>query len=50
MGSNNWGYLTTILKFDPSTLSWSQVGDMHEARAFHGASVIRAEEVEQFCG
>ena len=42
--------LTTILKFDPETLSWSQVGDMLQARASHGASVVRAEEVEQFCG
>ena len=39
-----------VLKFDPSTLSWSKVGDMVEARGFHGVSVVRAEDVEQFCG
>ena len=42
--------LTTILKFDPATLSWSQVGDMVQARDSHGASVVRAEDVEPFCG
>ena len=41
--------LTTILKFDPATLSWSQVGQLNHARAGHGASVVRAEDVEQFC-
>ena len=41
--------LATILKFDPRTLSWSQVGEMVEAREDHAMSVVRAEEVEQFC-
>ena len=39
----------TILKFDPRTLSWSQVGEMDQGRGYHGASVVRAEDVEQFC-
>ena len=43
-------FLSTILKFDPTTLSWSQVGDMLQARDSHGASLVRAEDVEQFCG
>ena len=42
-------YVATILKFDPASLSWSQVGEMAKARAYHGASVVRAEEVERFC-
>ena len=38
-----------VLKFDPASLSWSQEGEMAQARFGHGASVVRAEEVEQFC-
>ena len=38
-----------VLKFDPASLSWSQVGEMAQARSSHGASVVRAEEVEQLC-
>ena len=41
--------LAIILKFDPASLSWSRVGKMTKARSSHGASVVRAEEVEQFC-
>ena len=51
-GGHDGGYfatLATILKFDPASLSWRQVGEMVQARYLHGASVVRAEEVEQFC-
>ena len=41
--------LATILKFDPASLTWHQVGELAEARGYHGASVVRAEEVQQFC-
>ena len=41
--------MATVLKFDPASLSWRQVGEMVQARSSHGASVVRAEEVEQFC-
>ena len=41
--------LATILKFDPASLSWRQVGEMAQARGYHGASMVRAEEVQQFC-
>jgi len=47
MDSNN--AYATILKFDPRTFSWSQVGEMDQTRNYHGASVVRAEDVEQFC-
>ena len=49
--AGGWGgnFLATILKFDASSLSWSQMGEMAKARAYHGASVVRVEEVEQFC-
>ena len=38
-----------VLKFDSATQSWSQVGELTKARSSHGASVVRAEEVEQLC-
>ena len=38
-----------ILKFDPNTLSWTQMGEMFYARYDHGISVVNAEDVEQFC-
>ena len=49
---NNGGdyYYATNNKFDVNSLTWRQVGEMAQARSHHGASVVRAEEVEQFCG
>ena len=41
--------MATTLKFDLASHSWSQVGEMAKARYYHAASVVRAEEVEQFC-
>ena len=41
--------MATILKFDATSLSWSKVGEMAKARYYHAASVVRVEEVEQFC-
>ena len=48
-GTANLANLASILKFDPASLSWSQVGEMAQARRYHAASIVRAEEVEQFC-
>ena len=42
-------YYATILKLDPSHLSWVQVGTMTRARAAHGASNVRGEDVGRFC-
>ena len=36
--------------FDSTSLTWRQVGELAEARELHGASVVRAEDVQQFCG
>ena len=41
--------LATILKFNPSKLSWTEVGNMTQARYRHGASVVNVEDVEKFC-
>ena len=41
--------MATILKFDATSLSWSEVGEMAKAMYYLWASVVRVEEVEQFC-
>ena len=38
-----------IFRFDPKTLSWTQVGEMAQARTGHAVSVVKAADVEQFC-
>ena len=48
-GGCRTNFYATILKFDPERLSWGQVGTMTRARAAHGASTVRAEDVEKFC-
>ena len=40
----------TNYKFDVTSLTWRQVGWLTKARGFHGASVVKADEVQQFCG
>ena len=39
----------TVMVTTTASLSWSQVGEMAKARYNHGASVVMAEEAEQFC-
>ena len=41
--------LATVLKFDPSKLSWTEVGNMSKTRDRHAASVVNVEDVEKFC-
>ena len=54
-GGNNYDYagentvLATILKFDPDSDSWTEVGNMTRARYAHAASVVNVEDVEKFC-
>ena len=38
-----------ILRFDPGTLAWAQVGVMAEGRAYHGMSVVRARDIQDYC-
>ena len=40
----------TILKFDPISLDWTEVGRMRQPRTMHGASVARLQDMEQYCG
>ena len=41
--------LATILKFDLTSRSWTEVANMTKARYYHGASVVNMEDVEKFC-
>ena len=49
IGGCHTNYYATILKLDPTHLSWVQVGKMTHARADHGASNVKGEDVEKFC-
>ena len=42
-------YLADILEFKPSTGTWSLVGQMMSARAYHAVSIISAEEIAMYC-
>ena len=39
----------TVLKFDPSSLAWTEVGRLRQPRVMHGASVARRQDLEQYC-
>ena len=41
--------LATVLKFNSSKLSWTEVGNMTYARSSHAASVVNVADVEKFC-
>ena len=42
-------FYNDVLKFDPSSLQWTNVGAMSEGRYGHGVSVVKAEDVEEYC-
>ena len=42
-------YSDLILKFNPDNGSWSQVGQLKQARAFHGASLVNPDDIINFC-
>ena len=45
-GSDGTHYLDTVLRFDPASLSWVEVGRLSLARAWHALAVVEAEEVK----
>ena len=47
-----WGdtYLDTILRLDPDTLGWEEVGHMASARSGHGVTTLAARDIVQYCG
>ena len=51
--AGNWvgqtsGHKDTILRFEPSSLQWAEVGAMSRPRASHALSLLRVEEVQQY--
>ena len=39
----------TVLKFDPITFQWSEVGTMKKKRSNHAISAVNAEDVAEYC-
>ena len=37
--------MDTVLRFDPASLSWTLVGRLSLARAWHALAVVEAEDV-----
>ena len=42
-------YLDEILEFSPTSGEWTVLDNMMEARWYHAVSVIKADNVIQFC-
>ena len=43
------GAVDYILHFNQTTRSWTQVGQLQEARASHGVSVVNVEDIIDYC-
>ena len=48
-GGYDGDYLDEILEFSPTSGEWTVLDNMMEARWYHAVSVIKAENVIQFC-
>ena len=53
-GGRSEGYFSTydldeIVEFSPTSGEWTVLDNMMEARGFHAVSVIKADDVIQFC-
>ena len=49
-GGSYGGYLDEIVEFSPTSGEWTVLDNMMEARADHAMSVIKADNIIQFCG
>ena len=45
----NWTYVDDVYKFNKETTGWDKVGQLQQARAGHGMSVVDLNKVQQFC-
>ena len=43
------GSLTSILRWDPSTESWQEAGDLKVGRSFHAAVAVPSSIIESEC-
>ena len=48
-GGYDVDYLDEIVEFSPTSGEWTVLDNMMEARVFHAISVIKADNVIQFC-
>ena len=42
-------YLDEIVEFSPTSGEWTVLDNMMEARGYHAVSVIKADNIIQFC-
>ena len=48
-GGYNDGDLYEIVEFSPTSGEWTVLDNMMEGRGFHAMSVIKADNIIQFC-
>ena len=48
-GGRDGHYLDEIVEFSPTSGEWTVLDNMMEARWYHAVSVIKADNVIQFC-
>ena len=48
-GGSDGDYLDQIVEFSPTSGEWTVLDNMMEARGYHAVSVIKADNVIQFC-
>ena len=41
--------MDAILRFDPGSLAWAQVGVLAVGRAYHGMSVVTVRDIQDYC-
>ena len=41
--------LADILEWEPTPGQWRKIGSMKQARVMHGMSVVRVEDVIEYC-
>ena len=48
-GGYDGDYLDEIVEFSPTSGEWTVLDNMMKGRSFHAVSVIKADDVIQFC-
>ena len=50
--ADDWEYYDDVLMFDPNGTDWNywkKIGTMKTARAYHGASLVKMDDVIPYC-
>jgi len=48
-GSSTGSTNTEVLAWDPATEIWGKVGDMQQSRSRHAVTLVRYEDIQQYC-